>query len=524
MTGETLSCARDHLADVLRFDQYGAYDGSDSWALAMESLTGPAQVSMTEMHEALHHELQRSSGWGLLASGAGILARSGFRRHALREVFLRLVDQSRDSHETYATTISAIVTGVDAARELLGDNREYLAYLDRGLALVDVDGDWSWQFRGAAIDAVLRVCLRPAVSLDLLRRGFRQLGNGNLGDDRNSPDRRLAVFEQTGGPQSWTPLFASLLAEFPDRGGDASPVRPRAGSPGFEQLRRFEEEVLGPRCHAHVCEVLDRAGLVSVGSRQQSALATAYRDAVAEVSPETAALITVVRERVAMHEDGLELHRQRVRLRAPLTAELVPAAEPAEGQDHVCGLWLDNAVAKGQFAFGGQDVPDLFAAIATVSGGAIRLGLLPEGTTPTQCQEALANRPLLVLTTHHTLARHGDLLAMLQTIEPVFVVMDLPVERHVAQWAASGILVRAATRDLGDFTLLMLAVTRNHPFRFLCIGTPASMYLLADRLRHRHPGQVVLEPALLDEHPAATGFAVDFILSAWHLLKQGGPA
>lgn len=490
----------------------------------MESLTGPAQVSMTEMHEALHHELQRSSGWGLLASGAGILARSGFRRHALREVFLRLVDQSRDSHETYATTLSAIVTGVDAARELLAGNREYLAYLDRGLALVDVDGDWSWQFRGAAVDAVLRVCLRPAVSLDLLGRGFRQLGSGDVGDGRDSPDQRLAVFEQTGGPQSWTPLFAALLAEFPDRGGDASSVRLRAGSPEFEQLRQFEEEVLGPRCHAHVCEVLDRAGLASVGSRQQSALATAYRDAVAEVSPETAALITVARERLAAHEDGLELHRQRVLLRAPLTAELVPVAEPAGGQDHVCGLWLDGAVAKGQFAFGGQDVPERFAAIATVSGAAIRLGLLPDGVTPTQCQAVLANRPLLVLTTHHTLARHGDLLAMLHTIEPVFVVMDLPVERHVAQWAAGGILVRTATRDLGDFTLLMLAVTRNHPFRFLCIGTPAGMYLLADRLRRRYPGQVVLEPTLLDEHPAATGYAVDFILNAWHLLKQGGPA
>ncbi|MBW4700482.1 MULTISPECIES: hypothetical protein [unclassified Micromonospora] len=523
MAGETLSCGRDHLSDVLRFDQYGAYDGSDSWALTMGSLTGPAQVSMTELHEALHHELQRSSGWGLLATGAGILARSGFRRHTLREVFLRLVDQSRDSHETYATTLSAIVTGVDAARELLVGNREYLAYLDRGLALVDVAGDWPWQFRISAIDAVLRVCMRPAMSLDLVHRGFRQLASDDVAAGRDSPDRRLAVFEQTGGPQSWTQLFAAVRAEFPERGGDDGAARPRAGSPGFERLRQFEEEVLGPRCHAHVCEVLDRAGLGSVGSHQQSALATAYRDAVAEVDPETAALITVARERLAAHEDGLELHRQRVLLRAPLTAEFASVAESAGGEDHVCGLWLDGAVAKGQFTFGEQAVPERFAAIASVSGATIRLGLLPDGATPTQCQGMVANRPLLALTTHHTLARHGDLLAMLQTVEPVFVLMDLPVERHVAQWTASGILVRTATRDIGDVTLLMLAVTRNHPFRFLCIGTPAGMYLLTDRLRRRHPGQVVLEPTLLEEHPAATGFAVDFVLNAWHLLKQGGP-
>ncbi|WP_426502654.1 hypothetical protein ACPPVO_34115 [Dactylosporangium sp. McL0621] len=489
--------------------------------------------SMTELHEALHHDLQWSSGWGLLSSGVGIAARSGYRRLAFRELFLRMVDLSRETHETYATTISATIGGIGDARALLAGNAEYLAYLDRGLALADASGDWPWQFRIAAIDAVLRVCMRPAVSMDLLRRGFRQLNIGDFEPGRDGPDRRLTAFEQAGGPASWPALFERLLAEFPDRGGDTGAAVPPADSPDFDRLRRFEEEILGPRCHAHAGAVLERAGLASVGTRQQSALATAFRSAIIEVSPEVAPLVTLVNERRPAFEETLELHRQRVWLRPPLTAEVVPSAHlrdtgafrslDGEGGHYVCGLWLDRAVAAGQFDLGDRAVPDPLVAVAAVDGARIRLGLLPPDTTPAECQAALPGSPLLVLTTHHSLARHATVLATLQTVEPVFVLMDLPVDRHVRQWVSSGILVRLATWDVGGLTVLMLAVTRNHPFRFLCIGTPGGMYVLADQLRRRYPGQVVTEPALLDEHPVATRRAVRFALDAWHLLKQGGP-
>jgi hypothetical protein len=534
VTGETLRCAHRHLADVLRFDQLGAYDGTDSWALMIPNLDGSEQLSMTEMHEALHHDLQWSSGWGLLSSGVGIMARIGFRPLAFRELFLRMVDLSRETHETYATTISATIGGIDNAHALLTGNSDYLAYLDRGLALVDVPGAWPWQFRSAAIDAVLRVCMRPAASLDLLRRGFQHLSSDDILPDRDGPDQRLVMFERMGGPGSWTPPFERLIAEFPDRGGDTEAARAPIDSPAFDRLRRFEEEILAPRCYAHVCEVLERAGMPSVGSRQQSALATAFRPAITEMNPEIAPLLTLVTERRPPHEEMLELHRQRIWLREPLSAEVVPPGaqhdpkafrliDSAE-RSFACGLWLDRTVAAGQFDLGDQVVPDPLAALAVVDGSRIRLGLLPPDTTPTACQAVAPDVPLVVLTTHHSLARHANMLAMLQTIEPVFVLLDLPVDRHVRQWVSSGIRVRMATVDLGGLTLLVLAISRNHPFRFLCIGTPGGVYVLADQLSRRYPKQVVPDPALLDEHRFATERAVEFILGTWHLLKQGGPA
>jgi hypothetical protein len=401
------------------------------------------QLSMTETHEALHHDLQWSSGWGLLSSGAQVLARNGFRAHALRELFFEMVELARRTHETFATTFSTATGGVQNARRLLAGNAEYSAYLERGLALVRGGDDVPWQFRSAAISSVLRVCMRPAATLSLLGRGFRDLRGADLVPQRDAPDLRLAAFEQTGGPDSWQPVFDQLAAEYPERGGDASGERQSMpiDSPEFDRLRRFEEEILIPRCHAHVCTVLDQAGLPSIGSRQQSVLASAFRNAVADVDTEFASRIELIAERRPIFEEALEYHRQRVWLRERLPVEVTSTDDTPRtagrfrsasgGGQFICGLWLDRQVARSQFDLG-DDVPDPVTAIAAVDDeGRLRLGLLPPSTTPTECQRLLADAPLLVLTTHHTLARHAELLAMLQTVEPVYVLMDLPVDRHV---------------------------------------------------------------------------------------------
>lgn len=541
-------CAREGLAAALRFDQLGAYDGADGWFLMIRNLHGLDQLSMTETHEALHHDLQWSSGWGLLSSGAQVLARNGVRPHALRELFREMVESARHTHETFATTFSTTTMGVNAARQLLAGNAEYSAYLERGLALVAAADDVTWQFRSAAISSVLRVCMRPASTLGLLQRGFRDLRSADLVLERDAPDLRLAAFEQVGGPRSWQPVFDQLAAEFPDRGGDASGERHSMpiDSPEFERLRRFEEEILMPRCHAHACAVLDRAGLPSLGSRQQSVLANAFRTAVAAIDSEFASRIELVADRRPIFEDALEYHRQRLWLRERLPVELTSVEETrrtakrfrsvSEGGQFLCGLWLDRQVARGQFDLG-DDIPDLLTAIAALDDdeARLRLGLLPSGITPSECQRMLRDAPLLVLTTHHTLARHADVLAMLQKIEPVYVLMDLPVDRHVKQWIDGGILVRMTTVDVNailpsdqqprdGLTLLVLAVTRNHPFRFICLGGDVGIRILADQLRRRYQDQIVADPALLDEHRAAMAAVVGFVLRSWHVLQQGGPA
>jgi hypothetical protein len=76
-------------------------------------------------------------------------------------------------------------------------------------------------------------------------------------------------------------------------------------------LRRFEEEILLPRCHAHVCAVLDSAGLLSIGSRQQSRLAEAVRSAVV-ADPEIAEQLPLASERRPGYDEIFEHERQQV--------------------------------------------------------------------------------------------------------------------------------------------------------------------------------------------------------------------
>jgi len=551
MAAEMLTCVRQGLAAVLRFDQFGAYDGTDGWALMIRNLRDPDEQSMTETHEALHHDLQWSSGWGLLSSGARLLARTGFRRHTLDELFLEMVELARHTHETYATTFSATRDAVELAYAMLAGDPEYLGYLDRGLALVDVPDGVPWQFRSAATSSVLQVCMRPAVTLSLLQRGFRTLARADMAPERDSPDHRLAAFEQAGGPGSWQPVFDQLMAEYPDRGGDADHDHRSMSieSPEVDRLRRFEEEILMPRCYAHVCSVLDGVGLNSVGSRQQSLLATAFKSAITDVVAEFAARIDLVTERRPLFEEALEYHRQRIWLREPLPADVTRPEQTLRdtswfrsnsgtGQSFVCGLWLDRLVAQEQFNLGSTEVPDSFAALTAVTHDnagrpRIQLGLVPPGMTPTAAQRTLHGAPLLVLTTHHSLARHAEMLAVLQTIEPVFVLMDLPIARHVKQWIAGGVPVRMAVTDLDHLfaetqqrhpglTLVVFTVTRNHPFRFLCIGANGGVRSLADQMRRRYPDEIAEDDALIEEHREAMRLAVEFVLQSWHVLQQGG--
>jgi len=308
-------------------------------------------------------------------------------------------------------------------------------------------------------------------------------------------------------------------------------------SPEFDHLRRFEEEILMPRCHAHACTFLDGLGLPSIGFRQQSALATAFQTAVRDADPEFAAQLELVHERRPIHEEALEYNRQRIWLRGRMPAEVIAPEEAKElfrsargGAGFVCGVWIDRQVALGQFDLE-ADVPDPLVAIAAVddSESRLRLGLLPDGIAPVACQAMLGGSPLVVLTTHHTLARHADVLALLQTIEPVYVLMDLPVNRHVKQWIDAGIVVRMAHVELGPLlpdhagmTLLIFAVTRNHPFRFLCLGADASVAVLADQMRRRYPEQITDDASLIEEYQPATVAAVEFVLGSWHVLQQGG--
>jgi len=479
---------------------------------------------------------------------AFLLSGRGFRRHSLNELFQVMVEESRETHEVFATCLSAASDGVVRARGLLAENPRYLAYLDRGLALVDAGDAEFWQFHHATISSVLRVCMRPAATLQLLDRGFQRLMRRDLDLERDGPDRRLSAFERLGGPSSWRPVFRDLLENYPDRGGDPVRGSGRRRLPEdpqeLERLHRFEGEVLLPRCHAHVCAVLDSAGLPSVGSRQQSQLATALRSAVADVDQELAEQLVLATGRLSLFEEALELERQQIVLRDRLPVRVVSAEETGRDPSafwirdsgrpqHACAIWIDREVARKQFAFpDGVELAELIVALTVRAGSEdtdqfVSLGLLPPGITPQQCQLALHDTPLLGLTTHATLARHGQALAVLQTAEPVLVLMDLPVGRHVGHWIRQGATVRVSAAPIdqtgGRLGVATFAINRRHPFVFFRIGSEASGYVLVDQLRQRHPGSVEDDESVRDASwQAALGFAVDHVLSTWHVLDQRG--
>jgi hypothetical protein len=444
---------------------------------------------------------------------------------------------SRVVHEVFATTFSVLSAKPEDPYSLLTGNSEYRAFLDRGLALAESE---VWQFRSAAIASVLRVCMRPQVSLDLLAHGFLSVTRRDLDLNVDAPDRRLETFERMGGPSSWDPVFQELLAEHPDRGGDELlggdrrlPDDPEA----LTRLRRFEEEVLMPRCHAHVVNVLAEAGMTSIGTRQQSVLAEALHGAVTAVDAELGGQIVLLTGRRPLSEEFFEVERQRLPLRNRLTTRVLPVEETliatedfaiaaADGQRFACAIWIDRAVCAKQFELE-VELPNPMAGLIRGDGDEAVIGLLPDAITPQALQGILGALPLVVLTTHATIATiaaHGTTLAMMQTVAPVFVLMDLPITRHVTHWIKQGAAVNLTVTEI-DENLAMATFTlgSGHPLVFLRIGTADSTYVLADRMRARHPDKIdVSARAMEPAWETARDAAAEVVLRTWHVLDQRG--
>lgn len=543
---DTLKCGRIGLGDTLRFGFLGGYDGAHLWTLASANFRGGEEQRMTELHEWLHHELQSSSPWGLVSAMAWLLSNRGFRKHALSELFQVMVTESQNTHEVFATTLSATWMGIDRAHDLLRGNSDYRAYLNRGLALVDPADAQLWQFHHAAMNSAISVCMRPAGAFGLLARGFRDLTRWDLDREHDSPDRRLEAFERHGGPSSWGPVFRELLEQHPDRGGDTStgPGRAFPEDPDeLDRLRRFEEEILLPRCHAHVCDVLAEAGFDSISVREQSRLANAAVSAVAEADADLADQFELIKNRRPIFEEAGQYDRQQVLLRERLPVKVVDERDTTHNLDwfrmpdgasreYACAMWIDRDVARKQFAFADDvELPDPVTALVAVvdapDGRFIRLGLLSPEATPQVCQQMLGPTPLVVLSTHATLSRHAQALALLQTITPTFVLMDLPVARHVGHWVSQGAVVRVHVHEVdhGDarLTVAELAIGRQHPFVFLLVGFETGTAVLIDQLRRRHPNGLDETATDIDEAVEyASGLAVNLVLNSWHLLDRRG--
>lgn len=528
-----LRCAHDGLPELLRAGLLGGYNGAGAWTVILPNLrTGDEQV-LVETHEGLHHELQSTSGWGLLAAMSMLLAERGLRPSWLSQVFDDMVSHSTRTHEVFATAVSSAALGLSHTRTLLAGNSEYLGFLDAGLGLVAV-AEAPLQLRESAVAAVLRCCMAPRLVVDALGGGFRELRSGNLDYLVHSPDRRLAEFVRLGGPHGWDAVFTELTNRYPDRGGDLGGTDRRelpddAGR--LARLRRFEEEIVLRACYEFTAEVLDSAGLPTIAWDAQADLGRLIIEQVGREDEELSARLTLLTGRRPIADDGLEYDRQRIELRDALRAQLESPPQladfsmlDADGDPYACAVWLTRAAFARQFATS-TDLPDPVVALVvparTVAGAPmIRVGLLPAETTPGELQRQLGRTALVAVTTHSTLAA-SDIQRLLIDDEPVFVVMDLPVPWHVNHWISQGGRVRfALTPIIGLSDRLWLAafvVDLAPGLRFLALGGWVGMAMMSEHLMRRHGERIVVDNQILGD---GTELSTSLILSMWCVLEQ----
>jgi hypothetical protein len=543
MTHAVFACESTNLRSTLEGGLLGGYDGAAAWSLHLMAMRSADEQEMVEHHEGLHHELQASSAWGLTSAMALMLARRGTRPMTLHDTFDVMVEASRQTHECFATVLAATLNGVDEAQELLDGNELYLGYLERALNLVPANEPW--ELRSAGIAAVLRAAMAPTAVLALLDAGFLKLSPASLDLAIDGPDSRLAAFEQTVTNEGWTAVFDAIRDESPEHwvGGSIGRRAPLPDDPDeLAELRRFEEAVVGPFCHRYVRQVFEQAGRATLGHDQQALMAGKLKAAVTAVDAELGNRLQLITERRPILDDALEYDRQRVRLRNRLSVELLTPDETVANVDaftvhldgdtsYVCAAWLDERAARKQFEFPIDSVlPDVLICLlvraATPDGLEVaRIGMLPPDSTPRSIQDKVPV-PLLVVTTHLTLT-HPEPLAVLQRVEPVFVVMDLPVAWHIDDWIAQGATVSFGLTPLagdlpGNLWLAAFGLDMSGGMRFLSIGGKVGVSLLVERLRQRHTERFVFDGEVIYGDLAGINLAVSHVVGTWHVLDQDG--
>jgi hypothetical protein len=300
-----------------------------------------------------------------------------------------------------------------------------------------------------------------------------------------------------------------------------------------------EEDLLPRRCYEQACQVLDSVGLPSVSWTEREQVALAIKDAVARVDPELAGRLNIVADRRPIWDEGLEFDRQKLVLRERLPAEIIDLqatsrSMPAfvasdDGPPYACAVWLSRRVAEKQFAIpDGVRLPDLLCGLlapgrAGDGSEIVRLGLMPETTTPRDLQNLLGDTPILMLTTHYTL-NNAAAAKVLGRVRPVFVLMDLPVAWHVEYWIGQGATVSMGLAPLqnvtGKLLLTAFSVDRSPGFRFLSVGSESGVSILVERLRRRHGAKLVISAEVMSDLATNLNLVLGHVFACWHILDQ----
>ena len=272
----------------------GAYDHTAVWTLRPAALSRHDQA-MVSVHERLHHELQHTTPWGLVARFAKELASLDVEPDRLGRLFRFCRDQSRQVHETYATTFA--LAGQPTAGEFLGESAEYRVFFEQGTRLA---GASSWESGRFVVDALLRSCMAPVSLGQAFRSGFRDLRIIDLGSDTTRPDARLAS------------LLAADFPEFrqPVLDGNASP----------SELADYFDEVSGQ---------LNRLGMPTLDATGVRAFVDDLFGSVAALSPDLARRMELDQRRDPIPDDLEEHQREVIELNGPnpLPVEVIPLDE-----------------------------------------------------------------------------------------------------------------------------------------------------------------------------------------------------
>ncbi len=543
-----LRCDRTGLGETLEATLLGGYDGFGLWRIMLDNIAGGDEHLVVQVHEALHHELQTSTLWGCLGAMSAAIAHTGLRPLALRDVFDRVVSQSTAVHEVYATFMSDVIArprlqGVD----VLKGNTRYQTYRQRGEALVPlVQG--AENLHAPAVAAVLRTCMQPAGLAGLLARlNFTTLTAEDLTAAVTlGPDARLSALEDNPPDLGeWRRLLQDLAQDDPGHQAQILTERRSTTQADLPQLTEqwlYETDVVQRQCYSLAAQALLTAGHSTILWDELGAFTATIINAAISAAPELANVVGGGDE-LALGSPGdlLEFSRQGIELRAPLPLEQLPVSvlEPDlleafvvqadTPEEHACALWTTSRELSRQFEVTSPLEPGaiahgvLFTRARDAAGPVARVGLLPPQTRPNDLRAAVHPRPLLVVATQSAVAS-DEVAEALATVEPVFVLMDLPIGWHVDRWIGQGATVRLAVGTVDpekEIVMLACAIDLAPAFRLFHVGGQLAIGALLERLRQRHDPKSLVH----DQHDL-TGFtlAVSHVMHTFSVLDQDGAA
>lgn len=515
-------------------ERLGSFDGRDARDLHAYAVgPGDAQL-LVSMHEHLHHELQWSTGWGLLAAMAGLLAASGTDPERLRAVESFANRRARHVHEIFATTVSAGVFGVQRGRELMHGNRRYLRYLDQGLSLGGEAAHWPWQFRESATQMLLRNLMQAAELREVAELGFDRVTNESLAGVV-APDARLRRVTDAGG--WWGDAFAELVDRDPGRGGELGGPWSRELPPdptALESLKAYEETVLIPKLGAVARARLGALGLRTLSEDEYFETVEALRTSFSELAPAEWEVEVLARRRPMNHEP-LGAERERIQLHpARAVGDVVTAdgfgpghflLRTGDGQSAVLATYLPGTAYATQFGL--DELKEALAVLAVVGWprmdghGERHVPLALLTLEPRMLEEAFPSLPLVILTAL-SVTRHEQFRTQILGLTRAFVLIDLPLNLQIRHWIDDGWTARFAAIDLRSphgLTLLVFALDELPALYFLSYRSTAGFGELA-QLLDRYEGKLTsgLRPA--PEVLRDVTIISSWLLSAWWRFQE----